>query len=101
MSTLSQKDAVYNAVVQVLKSNGIDDLGDVSRHMTKDLRSKVDDILFNGFKNGAISSDRAYSDHELKAYVSNLQSNWIRKDTRLNGDTIVPAKSKVSKYMGE
>ena len=53
--------------------------------MTKERRSQVNSILFEGFRSGKISLDREFTDAELKAYVSGLQSNWLRKDTRLNG----------------
>lgn len=37
--------------------------------------------------------DREFSDTDLKAYVSGLQSNWLRKDKRLNGNVSYVAKN--------
>lgn len=95
MSQVTQKAAVYTAVVSVLTEAGIkfEDGMNVTPHMTRELRSQVNAILFEGFKSGSIQLDRAFSDSELKAYVSGLQSNWLRKDSRLNGDTKYVAKN--------
>jgi hypothetical protein len=82
---MNQKEAVYSAVTSVLADEGVHSEGDVSAHMTKERRSQVNSILFEGFRSGKISLDREFTDAELKAYVSGLQSNWLRKDTRLNG----------------
>ena len=86
MSKMSQKEAVYNAVTQVLSSNNITISGGVAPHMTREFRSQVNEILFNSFRSGNVELKSEYSDAELRAYVSGLQSNWIRKDTRLNGN---------------
>ena len=50
-------------------------------------------ILFEGFRSGSIELDREYDDSGLKAYVSGLQSNWLRKDKRLNGNVQYVAKN--------
>lgn len=81
MSKLSQKEAVYQAVLSVKGTTEVS--GAVS--MTREERAMVNQILVEGFRSGSIELDRVYSDTELKAYVSGLQSNWLRKDTRLNG----------------
>lgn len=87
MSTQSQKEAVYTAVVSVLSENNISfsETTDVGSLMTRDLRAQVNQILFESFRSGKVSLDKAINDTELKAYVSGLQSNWLRKDIRLNG----------------
>lgn len=86
---VTQKEAVYVAITSVLKENGVhfEEGTDVSNVISKDHRAQVNYILFEGFKSGHIQLEREFSDSELKAYVSGLQSNWIRKDTRLNGNT--------------
>ena len=56
-------------------------------------RAQINAILFEGFRNGSIQLEREFNDTELKAYVSGLQSNWLRKDTRLNGGTKYSAKN--------
>lgn len=85
---MTQKTAVYEAVCNV---TGFDGEGQVS--ITKEQRAQVNAILFAGFRAGAIELDREYTDTDLKTYVSSLQSNWLRKDTRLNGGGKYVAKN--------
>jgi hypothetical protein len=87
MSQLSQKEAVFKAVTSVLSQSGIafEEGTDAGPYMTRELRGQVNAILFESFQTGVIQLDRKFSDTELKAYVSGLQSNWLRKDARLNG----------------
>lgn len=95
MSKMSQKEAVYSAVTSVLSENNISvsEGTDVSTLMTRELRSQVNQILFEGFRNGTVELDREFNDSDLKAYVSGLQSNWLRKDKRLNGGAKYSAKN--------
>jgi len=92
---VNQKTAVYMAITTVLAEAGHDfsDGMNVAAFMTKDLRAIVNAILFKGFRDSEIELDREYSDTDLKAYVSGLQSNWIRKDKRFNGNTKYVAKN--------
>lgn len=87
MDKMNQRTAVYAAIVNVLTQDGVrfEDGMDVKPHMTRERRAQVNAILFEGFRAGRIELDKQYDDSELKAYVSGLQSNWIRKDKRLNG----------------
>ena len=91
----NQKEAVYNAIRSVLAENNIsfEDGSDVSTYMSREYRAVVNQILFEGFRAGSIELDREFTDTELKSYVSGLQSNWIRKDKRLNGNTQYVAKN--------
>lgn len=95
MSKQTQKEAVYTAIINVLGEKGIEvtEGMNVAPHMTREVRGQVNQILFEGFKSGSIEIDREFSDTELKAYVSGLQSNWIRKDKRLNGNVSYVAKN--------
>lgn len=95
MSKFTQKEAVYNAITSVLSESNIEfaEGTDVSSLMTREIRSQVNQILFEGFRSGTVELDREFNDTELKAYVSGLQSNWIRKDKRLNGNTKYVAKN--------
>jgi hypothetical protein len=61
--------------------------------MTRELRSQVNQVLFEGFRSGSVELDREFNDSDLKAYVSGLQSNWLRKDKRLNGGAKYSAKN--------
>lgn len=82
MSMLTQKEAVYQAVIAVTGYTGEGG----ACNPTREQRAQVNMILFEGFRSGSIKLDREYTDTELKAYVSGLQSNWLRKDARLNGN---------------
>jgi hypothetical protein len=88
MSKMSQKEAVYQAVINVTGHGG-----EGKCEPTKEQRAQVNAILFEGFKSGAIELDREYNDTDLKGYVSGLQSNWLRKDKRLNGGIKYTAKN--------
>ncbi len=92
---MNQKSAVFQAITMVLENAGIafEEGQDVSKVLSKELRGQVNAILFQGFRAGDIELDREYSDSDLKAYVSGLQSNWIRKDKRLNGNTAYVPKN--------
>jgi hypothetical protein len=59
---------------------------------TKEQRAAITHILCEGFRQGTIqfektlsNQEKLASDSKLSAYVSGLISNWLRKDTRLNG----------------
>ena len=92
---INQKTAVYMAITTVLAEAGHDftDGMNISEYMTKDRRAIVNAVLFKGFRDGEIELDREYSDADLRVYVSGLQSNWIRKDKRFNGNTVYQAKN--------
>lgn len=88
MTKITQREAVFQAICNV---TGFDGEGAVV--ISKEQRSQVNSILFEGFRAGTIQLDREYSDSELKSYVSGLQSNWLRKDKRLNGGMKYEAKN--------
>ena len=92
-SKSTQKEAVFTAVVNVLAQEGISIVEGQPVAMTKELRAQVNNILFEGFRNETIELDREFTDSDLKGYVSGLQSNWLRKDKRLNGGTQYVAKN--------
>ena len=87
MTKMTQKEAVFSAITNVCGAQ------DGAYTPTKEQRASVNQVLFEGFRSGSIELDREYSDSELKAYVSGLQSNWLRKDKRLNGGTQYVAKN--------
>ena len=86
MSHITQKEAVFQAVSAVLHQNGIvfEPGTNVASLMTRELRAQVNQRLLGAFQSGTIKLEREYTEVELKAYVSGLQSNWLRKDTRFN-----------------
>jgi len=83
----SQKDAVFSAITSVLAEAGIKitEGESVSSHMTRERRAQVTEILTEGFCNGTIELKETYDESKARTYASSLQSNWIRKDPRLNG----------------
>ena len=85
---MSQKEAVFQAVCNV---TGFDGEGTVA--ISKEQRAQVNAILFEGVRSGAIQCETEYTDSDLKTYVSGLQSNWLRKDKRLNGGVKYEAKN--------
>ena len=92
MSKYTQKEAVFNAVINVMgEQEGV-------YSPTKEQRAQVNNILFESFRSDTIAYDPEFAskvadDKELKAYVSGLQSNWLRKDKRLNGNVTYVAKN--------
>lgn len=84
---MNQKDAVHAAVTNVC--------GSVEGAYTpsKEQRAQINLILFEGFRAGTIEIAEEKSDSDLKGYVSGLQSNWLRKDKRLNGGVAYTAKN--------
>lgn len=96
MSKQTQKEAVFHAVTHVVGS--VPDSSPVE--LTREQRAQVNMILFEGFRSGTIELDREYTDTELKAYVSGLQSNWLRKDKRLNGGVAYVPKNPGSRVGG-
>jgi hypothetical protein len=86
---MTQKEAVYQAVINVC---GVADGAYVP---TKEQRALIAQILIAGFVGESIElgADKDYDEKELKNYVSGLQSNWLRKDGRLNGNVKYVAKN--------
>jgi hypothetical protein len=84
---MTQKEAVFQAITSVLSDAGVDvsEGANVATMMDREKRAQVNSILFQGFKGGAIEIETEFTDTQLKTYVSGLQSNWLRKDKRLNG----------------
>lgn len=87
MTKITQKEAVFQAVKNVCGEQ------DGAYTPTKEQRAQVNQILFEGFRSGTIELEREFSDSDLKSYVSGLQSNWLRKDKRLNGNVSYVAKN--------
>ena len=87
MSNTSQKDAVYNTVVDVFNQNNIQfstGSTDARQLLDKNLRKQIIDSLITQFENDEIALSSRQKD--IREYVSGLLSNWLRKDLRLNGN---------------
>ena len=88
---MNQKEGVFNAIVSVLKEVGKAIVDGVACKLDDSERKSVIGIVANGLHNGdiALSADAKAKydtvDKLEKKYVPGLVSNWLRKDTRLNG----------------
>jgi hypothetical protein len=101
MSKQKQKEAVYSAIQSVLTESGqsISDNSPVAESLSSNARQQVANILVEGFNSGSIELNTKFGDDsKLRTYVSGLISNWLRKDTRLNGGVkYTPAQSNGSR----
>jgi hypothetical protein len=93
---IKQKDAVYNAIENLFSQSGKSIEGQVA--LTKEERAEVVEMITVGIHEGEVEfSDEAktkYPDFKsIKSYVPGLVNNWLRKDTRLNGNTKYEAKN--------
>lgn len=78
---MSQKDAVFNAVVNVIGEEFSTPV-----ELNKSQLSEVHEQLVMGFVNGEIPFRSGPPDETTaRKYVPGLVNNWLRKDTRLNG----------------
>jgi hypothetical protein len=101
---LNQREATFQAITTVLENSGVsfNPGDDVKSVITSDHKKKVREILVAGLKDGSISSTAEFTskmttDADYSKYCSGLISNWIKKDSRLNGNV----KYQVSSSSGE
>jgi hypothetical protein len=85
---LSQKEAVFNTVTQVLQEhNVLFEKGMVAKTLlTPEMKKSIVDILVCGFTTKQIQLDKEVAESNLTTYTRGLVSNWLNKDNRLNGD---------------
>lgn len=92
---MNQKDAVFSAVVEVLGGEPTSAV-----ELTNEEKTQVTDILVSKFQSGEVefaegSRDKYTTEQAIKAYSRGVLSNYLRRDTRLNGGTKhVPAVTK-------
>lgn len=91
---MNQKEAVFNAVCEVLGQDSFDSAVELS----KDSRAIVIKIVSDGLTLGTVElSDAARAkfddDQKMRTYTNGLVSNWLRKDLRLNGGTPYQTKN--------
>lgn len=89
-SAVSQKQGVYNAVQAFCEENELHFEDGMHFNPTKEQRSEIVHMVAGAMEAGEIqlSSDAASkydTPEKLKSYCNGLVSNWLRKDTRLNG----------------
>jgi hypothetical protein len=81
---LKQKEAVFQAICALRGAQEFNGAVELS----KDERAQVMSTLYADFQAGKIQFDGELpAEKELRSYVSGLISNWLRKDSRLNGNT--------------
>ena len=83
---LSQKEAVYKAVKSVFAEHEVDHEDFTKAELSKDMREQVISIVTTGFERGEVELKSGQDN--IKSYTSGLVSNWLRKDKRLNGNTV-------------
>jgi hypothetical protein len=98
---MKQKEAVYIAVKKILEENGTwFEEGKEAVVLKRNVRDAIIDELAAGFMSGIIELDSSSPANaekltnaaSLKQYCSGLVSNWLRKDTRLNGGVMYVSK---------
>jgi hypothetical protein len=100
---MTQKEAVYNAITTVFADNGVTFPPgfNAASLLTKSLRKAVMNQLVSDFQNGLITlsadaNTKLSNAVELRAYVSGLISNWLRKDVRLSGGAVTKTTVRAS-----
>ena len=88
MNKLNQKEAVFNAVTEVIGETRT--IEDDALTLNKDEKASVRAILLEGFQNETIEIKNTQDD--MKKYVNGLLNNWLRKDKRFNGNVTYKAK---------
>lgn len=94
MSKISQKEGVFNAVCEIVGQSSFD--GAVE--LTTEQRRAVIEVVATGLMDGVIELSEAAAEkydsiEKVKSYTNGLVSNWLRKDTRLNGGERYEAKN--------
>jgi hypothetical protein len=94
----SQKESVFVAVTEFLKEKGIEYVPSQPVVLTKEQRKTVIEMVAQAALAGemSLSADAAekYDTLEkMQGYCSGLLSNWLAKDTRLNGGNIHQIKN--------
>lgn len=95
---LSQKEGVYNAVVAFHDENNVSFEDGNQVEFSKEDRATVIGMICEAFHADEItmsSEAKAKFDtpEKLKSYTNGLLSNWLRKDTRINGGSKYVAKN--------
>lgn len=88
MTQMNQKEAVFHFITN------IKEIGSGPVILSDSERKEVIHSLVEGFQDCNISYKGTLpTEPELRKYVSGMLSNWLRKDTRLNGGVKYEAKN--------
>lgn len=83
--TISQKDGVFNAVVAFCEENSIPFEEGNKVDFDKSQRATIIGMLVAATEAGEMEVKSETARADLKNYWNGTLSNWLRKDTRLNG----------------
>ena len=82
--SMSQKESVFTAVVSVIGE--VDGVVNLNKDQRKQVIDCVTDSIQANETDFSTEARAKYTTRELiKGYVNGMVSNWLRKDTRLNG----------------
>lgn len=102
MSKVSQKMAVINVILATLSDRGVKyelkSETPVQDILTESDKTTIRTTLFSMFRKGEVecseeATKKFTDDSELKAYISGLVNNWVRKSVDLNGNVKYQAKN--------
>lgn len=90
---LSQREAVYNAVMGCFQKNNVKFTGGKANDLlTPEIRKQITDSVCADFKASKVSlrdtpnnKSKLGDEKQLRVYVTGLINNWLRRDKRLNG----------------
>ena len=102
MSKLNQRSATIQVILATLTARSysyeLNGSTSISSVLTDSDKENVRNTLFSMFRNGQVelssdASDKFSDDSKLKAYISGLVNNWIRKAPEFNGGMKYQAKN--------
>lgn len=87
MEKQTQRAAVFAAVMAVFAANKINfkEGSDASEQITPEMRKEVCAHVSQSFIDGKTTLNKEYDEKQIRDYSPGLVSNWLRKDTNLNG----------------
>ena len=95
MSTqIGQKQAVVNAVAEVLGSTFVSGSTVAREILTSEQLSSIRETVFSGVMSGSVAFGKSLSDEKLvRRYINGMIDNHLRKASELNGSTKYVASS--------
>lgn len=90
----SQKQAVYVSVCTTLSIGDINEKVDLTKDQRATVIGLVTDSIVGGETEFSAEAKAKYATRDdVKGYVNGMVSNWLRKDTRLNGGSKYETKN--------
>ena len=96
MSNLTQKESVFLAICEVFGATEFTSTQAIT--LSKEEKAKVNSIvttsiMMNETDFSAEARTKYPTEDKVSGYVSGMITNWLKKDTRLNGDVKYTAKN--------